>query len=394
MGILDKKNKVSPESQSQMPGPEFQAAQDELIKLIQQQENASFFRRQFVIPIRNFFHSMFPTVGWFKSSLALAFEKFAALRAKQPVVVRDSNESKKSKGISFSSLLSSSKSQNNDSQSNVETPDKQVGEAFQMYIQGNATINQNIKDALKQYIAHQKQFSLGTVSESTNESRGLWRKVRSAIQSHKGSQVILDDVMSKIKTLYPAAIADDKQYEYEEEIKNTIKAKTSTATMHAQGLKPTGSNHDSAFCGDKNSYRFGSLFSSNPPSAQEKLDEAATELQERINNLNNQHDPSSCWYIANIDSLQKELTELLGLKLGSNEGDNAQAIGQVRGKINVSINKAKISLLAANDRQWDAHLKESFLAGAKTKFNQLYEDINALDCSLVNVNEDENTYNL
>lgn len=390
MGILDKKNKVSPESQSQMPGPEFQAAQDELIKLIQQQENASFFRRQFVIPIRNFFHSMFPTVGWFKSSLALALEKFVALREKQPVVVRDSNEPKKSQGISFSSLLPSSK----DSQSNVETPDKQIGEAFQVYIQDNGTINQNIKDALKQYIAHQKQFSLSTVSESTNESRGLWRKVRSAIQSHKGAEVILDDVMSKIKTLYPAAIADDKQYEYEEEIKNTIKAKTSTATMHDQGFKPTGSNHDSAFCGDKNSYRFGSLFSSNPPSAQEKLDEAATALQERINNLNNQHNPSSCWYIANIKSLQEDLTELLGLKLGSNEGNNAQAIYNVSGKINAFINKAKISLVAANDRQSDAHLKKSSLDlnGAKIKLTQLYKDINVLDCSLVNSSEE--TYHL
>lgn len=392
--MFDKKNKVSPESQSQVLDPEFQAAQDELIKLIQQQENASFFRRQFVIPIRNFFHSMFPTVGWFKSSLALALEKFVALREKQPVVVRDSNEPKKSQGISFSSLLPSSKSQNNDSQSNVETPDKQIGEAFQVYIQGNGTINQNIKDALKQYIAHQKQFSLSTVSESTNESRGLWRKVRSAIQSHKGAEVILDDVMSKIKTLYPAAIADDKQYEYEEEIKNTIKAKTSTATMHAQGLKPTGSNHDSAFCGDKNSYRFGSLFSSNPPSAQEKLDEAATELQERIKNLNNKNDDSSCWYIANIEDLQPRLISLLELKLGSNEGDNAQAIREESLRVDVFIKRAKISLVAADDRQWDTHLKKSLLAGAKTKLTQLYEDIKALDCSLVNVNEDENTYNL
>lgn len=343
---------------------EFENATKELIALIEQQENASFFKRQFIIPVRNFLHSMFPTIVMFQSPLQRALDRLVQLRMNWQLKV-DQNSNK----APYASTTTTMPVKNGRLQQNAN---QLISNALQEYITDKIK-DDNVKAALRAYIVHQ-QSQLGATRDplqNGGQSQDLWAKVRSAIQSCKGESVILDDVLFKLKTLYPAADEDDKAYA-EDNIDD------STTIMYQHGFKLTSLNSPKSVSIVKH---FASLFATPSISSEEKLAAKIKKIEAQIELLGKKKEGGYPG-INNIVELKNNLTTLLVLKNDQNK-DNFQKMDQLNNEILKFINNATIDASKSRDSQWGQELEQSYLLQGQQVLRQLHCDINALDCSRV-----------
>lgn len=338
MGILDfmfNKNNAALKTPQEALEDDFRQATSDLSHLIQQQENVSFFRRQFVIPLRHFFHSMFPTVALFKSSLVLAFEKFATLRES----MRAQPEKVKQADIDIGNSLKN----------------------LAYRIMGNSLLY----NALYMYIDHQTnpiRARRDDVANYKQEKQSLWECVRIWIKDYEGSSDLLNDVLDKLRMLYPDVIDDDFQY-----VKAQKLVVGSTMTMHQLGLASSHANLPSTTSDAHNPMHCKPLFSG-----------ASTLLQKRIDVLGRNGQKNSCWYIQDITALQQTLKQFLDCKQKNNCQEQAEQLSK---EILECINKATIYQSVDTTALWTTGEQTTFLKAAKETLTQLHDDINVIGCS-------------
>lgn len=353
MGLFDKlSKKVTPEVALDK---DFQAAKEDVIKRIKEQENVTFFNRQFIIPVRNFFHAIFPTVTLFKSPFELAFEKF----------------------LQFRDRMSQDRARE---KMNAEM---QIGEALQDFVIDVIEKNNNeLSLELRRYIAIEKSFLAAKYDPlGFSVYSEAWTNVRNCMNTRGKISPALDDVLFKLNILYPRTVAHNNFYEEQKKpqaFDKEPKHRSSQFTMYNLGLGRGSSAEKTQSFSFEKSFCFPKLWLSvsKKPSSQEQFDDAVAGIQERINNLNKQGENGSCCWIFKIKGLQSNLNNLLNKKL--TPSIDLRTIELHNSLITKHINDATINLSNNNVKvkiDWTVELDKS-----KTILRNLLNDINALKC--------------
>lgn len=375
--------KVAPAPQSVELDSAFQAAKDDVIRLIQQQENETFFNRLFIIPVRNFLHLKFPTVTLFKSPFELAVEKFAQLRAQKSAAIENDQAKSSSKNKSYS-LFGTGQSQQVDPRlQEIQTAETEIGRALQHFVITKITSQEKeLGESLQQYIATQITQSTTPAPSEQDDPETLWANVCSKIST--SSSPVLDDVLSKLYRLYPITAEYNQSYESKQK-KTTESVTQSTAKMmNQQGVSRASSAETTRSSNSDNSFSILNLFTSEPLTPEEQFDIKVAEYQKEIGQLYYQVKKGgkggTCCFIAKIKPLQESLTKLLDTKIAPSDLSIADK-KNLNKYIEKLISEARIDLIDNANLKWASHEQESYIVQAKQTLNFLYQNIKALDCN-------------
>lgn len=357
-------------------------ARDELIRLIQQKPSSNLFVRTFV-RIRNFFHSLLPTWNMFKPKLKVALEKFTVAHTAWRELVRDKEKLPNQTSQSKKSIFLFSRRNNLSATEPLVDSYQEISDSLITVFDENITQESGLNRALKAYIDKSVYSLDGTKLDSFETSPSeLWCSVREAMNDTKVTPA-LENILFKLKVLYPSTVEYDESYEAQRKQGTTSKWYDSTTNMvNTSFLKSTKAPEPAQTKSEFGMFRSMLGCKQLPPDEMKRLktQKDLDAIQERINDLS-----TKCDKISKINNLRLELQNLLNASI---QGDQVR-VKQSNKTITGWMNDLQVKLIHRNSSTNDTEIRN-----AKEILATLQKDINTLNqeylknISTVNSDED------